>query len=191
MMKVKETAPAYHTQRKIFTYQDYLDLPEDGKRYEVINGDLIMVPGPNTDHQDVSGNLEFELRMVVKKHPIGKVFDAPYDVVLNENNVFQPDIIFVSNENSKIITEKNITGAPDLIIEILSPQTGYYDLTEKKEIYAEFGVKEYWIVDPKKKWIETHINDNNKFKLKQRSEKQGTLKSTLLEGFQIELSEIF
>ena len=78
------------------------------------------------------------------------MYDAPYDVVLSENNVFQPDIMFVSNENSKIITEKNITGAPDLIIEILSPATGYYDLTEKKEIYTEFAVKEYWIVEPKK-----------------------------------------
>jgi len=72
MMKAKETSPAYLTQSKVFTYQDYLDLPEDGKRYEVINGDLIMVPGPNTDHQDVSGNLEFELRMFVKKHQMEK-----------------------------------------------------------------------------------------------------------------------
>jgi len=77
------------------------------------------------------------------------------------------------------------------VIEILSPSTGYYDLTEKKEIYAEFGVKEYWIVDPKKQWVEIYMNDNNKFKLEQRSEKHGTLKSTLLEGFQIELNKIF
>ena len=163
-MKVKETSPAYLTQSKVFTYQEYSDLPEDGKRYEVINGDLIMVPGPNTDHQNASGNLEFELRMFVKKHQIGKVYDAPYDVVLGENNVFFPDIMFVSNENSKIITEKNITGAPDLIVEILSPATGYYDLTEKKEIYAEFGVKEYWIVDPKKQWVELYSNESKKFK---------------------------
>ena len=72
--------------------------------------------------------------MFVKKHQIGKVYDAPYDVVLSENNVFFPDIMFVSNENSKIITGKNITGAPDLIIEILSPATGYYDLTEKRNL---------------------------------------------------------
>lgn len=190
-MKVKETAPAYRTQRQVFTYQDYLDLPEDGKRYEVINGDLIMVPGPNTDHQDVSGNLEFELRMFVKKHQIGKVYDAPYDVVLSENNVLQPDIMFVSNENSKIITEKNITGPPDLVIEILSPETGYYDLTEKKEIYAEFDVKEYWIVDPKKQWVEIYANDNKKFKSEQRLEKSGILKSRVLDGFEISLQKMF
>jgi len=190
-MKVKETSPAYLTQRKVFTYQNYLDLPEDGKRYEVINGDLIMVPGPNTDHQNVSGNLEFELRMFVKKHQIGKVYDAPYDVVLSENNVFQPDIMFVSNENSKIIKEKNITGAPDLIIEILSPATGYYDLTEKKEIYAEFGVKEYWIVDPKKQWVEIYTNETKKFKSEQRLETSGILKSRVLDGFEISLQKMF
>ena len=190
-MKVKETSPAYPPQSKVFTYQEYLDLPEDGKRYEVINGDLIMVPGPNTDHQNVSGNLEFELRMFVKKHQIGKVYDAPYDVVLSENNVFQPDIMFVSNQNSKIIKEKNITGAPDLIIEILSPATGYYDLTEKKEIYAEFGVKEYWIVDPKKQWVEIYTNETRKFESEQRLETSGILKSRVLDGFEISLQKMF
>ncbi len=129
--------------------------------------------------------------MFVKKHQIGKVYDAPYDVVLSENNVFQPDIMFVSNENSKIIKEKNITGAPDLIIEILSPATGYYDLTEKKEIYAEFGVKEYWIVDPKKQWVEFYSNESKKFKSIQRLEKSRILKSHTLSRFEIRMEKIF
>lgn len=129
--------------------------------------------------------------MFVKKHQIGKVYDAPYDVVLGENNVFFPDIMFVSNENSKIITEKNITGAPDLIIEILSPATGYYDLTEKKEIYAEFGVKEYWIVDPKKQWVEFYSNESKKFKSIQRLEKSRILKSHTLSRFEIRMEKIF
>jgi len=102
---------------------------------------------------------------------------------LVESNVFQPDIMFVSNHNSKIIKEKNVTGAPDLIIEILSPATGYYDLTEKKEIYAEFGVKEYWIVDPKKKWVEIYANESKKFKSIQRLEKSRILKSHTLSRF--------
>jgi len=129
--------------------------------------------------------------MFVKKHQIGKVYDAPYDVVLGENNVFQPDIMFVSNENSKIIKEKNITGAPDLIIEILSPATGYYDLTEKKETYAEFGVKEYWIVDPKKQWVEFYSNESKKFKSIQRLEKSRILKSHTLSRFEIRMEKIF
>ncbi len=129
--------------------------------------------------------------MFVKKHQIGKVYDAPYDVVLGENNVFQPDIMFVSNENSKIIKEKNITGAPDLIIEILSPATGYYGLTEKKEIYAEFGVKEYWIVDPKKQWVEFYSNESKKFKSIQRLEKSRILKSHTLSRFEMRMEKIF
>lgn len=190
-MKVKESSPAYLTQKKLYTYQDYLDLPEDGKRYEVILGELVMVPAPNTLHQVISGRFEYELRKFVEKHKIGEVFDAPFDVVLSETNVVQPDILFISKERSKIITAKNIAGAPDLIIEILSPNTGYYDLIEKKEIYEQFGVREYWIVDPKKQWVEIYTNENNKFKLKQRQEKEGVLESVILQGFKIDMAKIF
>ncbi len=111
--------------------------------------------------------------------------------MINETNVFQPDILFISTENAKIITQKNVTGPPDLVIEILSPSTGYYDLTEKKDVYAEFGVKEYWIVDPKKQWIEIYANDTKKFRLEQRLEKSGILKSRVLNGFEISLQKMF
>src|SRR3990172_6216810 len=127
-MKVKETAPAYLKQRQAFTYQDYLDMPDDVKRYQVIDGDLIMTPAPTTAHQFVSGNLAMELRQYVKKNNLGFVLCAPTDVVLDDTNVFQPDILFISNERKSIIKHENIQGAPDLIIEILSPATGYYDL---------------------------------------------------------------
>ncbi|MFQ5772195.1 MAG: Uma2 family endonuclease, partial [bacterium] len=151
----------------------------------------IMVPAPNTSHQTISGILEFELRKFIEKHAIGKIFDAPIDVILSETNVVQPDILFITNENSEIITNKNIDGAPELIIEILSPSTGYYDLIEKKEIYEKFGVQEYWILDPKKQWVEIYVNVQNKFKLHQRAEKKGILKSSILDGFQISLEKIF
>lgn len=190
-MNVKETSPLYSTPKKIYTYQDYLDLPEDGKRYEVINGELIMAPAPSTGHQSVSGNLEFELRKFVEKHNVGKIFDAPIDVLLSEHNVLQPDILFIANERKHVITEKNIFGAPDLVVEIVSPSSGYYDLIEKKEIYEKFGVKEYWIVDPKKRWLEIYFNDNGKFRLAQRAEKTGTAKSTILTGFEIQLDRLF
>lgn len=111
--------------------------------------------------------------------------------MINETNVFQPDILFISTENAKIITQKNVTGPPDLVIEILSPSTGYYDLTEKKDVYAEFGVKEYWIVDPKKQWIKIYANDTKKFRLEQRLEKSGILKSRVLNGFEISLQKMF
>ncbi len=190
-MKVKEKYPAYLTQRKVFTYQDYLDLPEDSHQYQVINGELVMAPAPYTIHQQVSINIVDKLIQFLKSNPIGRILYAPVDVVLSETNVFQPDIQFVANENSKIITEKNITGAPDLVIEILSPSTGYYDLTEKKDVYAEFGVKEYWIVDPKKQSVEFYTNETKKFKSEQRLETSGILKSRVLDGFEISLQKMF
>jgi Uma2 family endonuclease len=156
-MKVKETAQAYRTEKKIYTYQDYANLPDDRNLYEILKGELIMTPSPVTIHQIISSRLERALDVFLDANSIGIFFHAPYDVILNEINVIQPDIIFVLNENSQIITEKNIKGCPDLIIEILSPGTAYYDLIDKKEIYETFGVKEYWIVDPKKQWIEIYI----------------------------------
>ena len=190
-MKIKETSPAYLTKKKIYTYQDYLDLPDDGKRYEIIDGELIMSPAPYTIHQQVSVNIIAELIPFVKKNKNGKVLYSPVDVVLSKTNVFQPDILFVSNENLPIIQEKNINGAPDLIIEILSAATGYYDLIEKKEIYEKFGVKEYWIVDPKKQWAEIYFLDRGKFKSIQRLEKARIVKSNVLKGFEISLEIVF
>lgn len=190
-MKVKETAAAYRTQKKIYTYQDYLNLPNDRNRYEIINGELIMTPAPKIIHQDISRNIGIELALFVQKHKLGKVYYAPCDIVLSNENVVQPDILFILKENMNIITEDNIQGAPDIVIEILSPSTGYYDLVAKKEIYETFGVKEYWIVDPKKQWIEIYILKENKYNLHQRADKAGKIQSHLLKWFEIDLETVF
>jgi Uma2 family endonuclease len=190
-MKVKDAAVAYATKKKIYTYQDYLSLPEDGKRYELINGELIMSAAPNLFHQDVSGNIYYNLRKYIEQNPFGKIYDAPVDVVLSETNVVQPDIIFISNENKHLLAETHIAGAPDLVIEILSPGTAYYDLIEKKELYAVSGVHEYWIVDPKKKSVEVHTNRNGRFELSQRAEGEGVVQSIVIENYQLDLNEIF
>ena len=190
-MKVKETAVKYQTTKKPFTYQDYLQQPDDGKRYEVINGELIMAPFPLTIHQRVSRKIGLKLNQFVEEKHRGEVFFAPIDVVLSETNVYQPDIIFISRERKEIITEKNISGAPDLVIEILSPSTAYYDLFDKKEQYEKFGVKEYWIVDPMRQWIELYQLKEGKFNLVQKLQKQGKLRSELLKGLIIDLQEIF
>lgn len=190
-MKVKDAVATYRIPRKMYAYQDYLKLPADGNRYEVIEGELIMTPAPYTIHQRVSRKIVYELISFVEKEKIGELYYAPIDVLLSNINVVQPDILFISNQNFHIITEKNIKGTPDLIIEIISPSTGYYDLIAKQELYEKFGVKEYWLVDPKKQRFEIYENMGQKFELNQRIEREGIITSQVLKGLQINVKKIF
>jgi Uma2 family endonuclease len=190
-MKIKEPSTAYKTQSKPFTYQDYQNLTEDDHRYQVINGELIMTPSPVPLHQRISRRLTTLLNAHVGQHDLGEVFYAPLDVVLDNYNVFQPDILFVSHKNANVITKKNIQGAPDLVIEILSPSTGYYDLIEKKEAYAKFGTREYWIVDPQKKWVEVFEIRDGDFESKGRFGAKESFKSAVIPGLEIDLTEVF
>ncbi len=134
-------------QKIVLTYDDYLCLPNDGKRYEVLEGELFVSPAPRTKHQIASGNLYAVLHQHVRKHKRGRVFSAPTDVILSQTNVVQPDLLFISNERKKIITEKNIHGAPDLIVEILSETSAEQDRTAKKQIYAATASKSIgWLI---------------------------------------------
>jgi len=173
-----------------FSYEDYLLLPED-KRYEIIDGDLYMTPAPNIRHQEVSGNLELILREFVRQRDLGKVYDAPCDVVLTQYDIVQPDIFFISKERQHIITEQNIQGAPDLIVEILSPSRAWMDQRLKKALYARCGVKEYWIVDPEQKVVEVYSLTAEGYDLQGTYRETDTLESKVLEGLKIKLSEIF
>ena len=125
-------------------------LPE-GTRAELIDNSLYMSPAPTLSHQDVSVTLASLIFMHVRQKKSGKVYAAPVDVFLSNKNAFQPDIIFISTENKSKLKEDGIYGAPDLIIEILSPGSKKLDLTKKKDAYEKAGVKEYWIVDPETK----------------------------------------
>src|SRR5438445_9899908 len=129
------------------TVEDYRLLPETGPRYQLIEGDLHMAPAPNRYHQDISYNLVMIIGKYLEKHRIGKVYAAPFDVYLDENNVHQPDVLFVSKKNN-ILTPGGAEGAPDFIVEILSPKTAFLDKKSKRRVYARSGVKELWIVDP-------------------------------------------
>ncbi len=136
-----------------FTYRDYLLLPED-KRYEILDGELCVVAAPDTTHQRVSRRIEMALIKHVEEHDLGEVLHAPYDVLLSDENVVQPDVLFVKKERMHIIGDKNIGGAPDLVIEIISEASREKDLEVKRKIYARFGVREYWTVDPRALTIE-------------------------------------
>ncbi len=136
-----------------FTYHDYLQLPDD-RRYELVEGELYLVPAPGLHHQRLSRDLEFALWKYVRERDLGQVYDAPCDVVFSDINVVQPDLLFVSKERLGLLTEANVKGAPDLVIEILSPSTEKRDLGIKRTLYAKYGVREYWIVDPDAKTVE-------------------------------------
>ncbi|MBI5207515.1 MAG: Uma2 family endonuclease [Candidatus Firestonebacteria bacterium] len=177
------------TEKRKFTYEDYLKTPED-KRYELIEGELIMTPSPIIYHQRISKKIYYELEKFIREKRIGEIFYAPCDVHLDNGNVFQPDILFVSKNRLNIIGEKNIQGAPDLIIEILSEATAYMDFGKKKRLYARFGVKEYWIADPQEKVIEIYSLKDNMFILINTFSEKDILKSSFL-GIEIKLSDIF
>lgn len=127
-------------EKKKYTYEDYLKTPED-KRYELINGELLMTPSPVPQHQRISGRLEFMLRRFIIERNLGEVFDAPCDVYLDGENVVQPDILFISRDKLGIIGEKNIQGAPDLVIEIISENSVYRDMVQKKETVRQIWSK--------------------------------------------------
>ena len=177
-------------EKKKYTYEDYLKTPDD-KRYELIEGELLMTPSPVTKHQRISGKLEFALRRFVTENGLGEVFDAPLDVYLDNENVVQPDILFISKERLNIIGEKNIQGAPDLAIEIISESTAYRDLVQKKKLYAKFGVKEYWIVVPGEESVEIYILRDNVYQPYKTYSKDDILDSPCLQGLKIRLKEIF
>ncbi len=177
-------------EKKRCTYEDYLKTPED-KRYELINGELLMTPSPIPNHQRVSGKLEFVLRKFVTENNLGEVFDAPCDVYLDDENVVQPDILFISKDRLDIIGEKNIQGPPNFLIEIISEHSVYRDMVQKKRLYARFCVKEYWIVIPEEEEIEVYILKDNTYLLYRTYRKGDTLESSSLKGLKIRLKEIF
>ena len=133
--------------RPIFSADDLAQMPDNGKRYEVLEGDLVVIPSPKPQHQRIVLHCA-NFFQTLEQQGLGQVFVAPLDVVLDYHNVAEPDILFVCQDRLNIVTEANIQGAPDLIVEVLSPGTRERDCTVKARLYARFGVREYWIVEP-------------------------------------------
>ena len=177
--------------RTKLTYEDYRNTPDD-ERYELINGELIMSPSPRWAHQEADMEIGSILHTFVKRHNLGVVCSAPFDVVLSDTDVVQPDLLFVSRERLHIITENNIQGAPDLAVEILSPSTSARDRGYKRDLYAKHGVKEYWQVDTDAKRITVlSLNAAGDYDVVAVYGVGQTLTSPLLPGFALNLDEIF
>ncbi len=173
------------------TYADYAKTPE-GERYELINGELIQLTSPRVAHQRFFKKLGRRIDAFVEDHNLGEVFYSSTDVVLNDTNTVQPDLFFVSNERAEIITPENIQGAPDLVVEILSPSTRSRDWGIKRDLYAEHGVKEYWLAstDEERVWV-LLLGENGLYAVAAVYERSDTLISPTLEGFTLDLNDVF
>jgi Uma2 family endonuclease len=143
-------------ERTVLTYEHYLELPNDGRRYEIIEGELYVSPAPTTKHQRATTRLTTALDVHTQNDRLGEVFTAPCDVYLAHTSIVQPDILFVSRERSSIITEANIQGPPDLVVEVISPSSTKTDKETKRDLYATFGVRHYWVVDPMERWVRAY-----------------------------------
>jgi Uma2 family endonuclease len=179
------------TQTKLITYDDYLTLPDDGKRYEIIGGELVMTASAITKHERISRKLFVRLDNFIVERDIGEVFDAPFDVVLSMTDVVQPDLMYISKERSHIITENNIVAAPDLVVEILSESTKVRDKTTKKALYEKYGVNEYWIFYPVEKKVKQFILQDEQLILNETFDKTEKLTTNLIPDFSVSLEKIF
>lgn len=181
------------TQQTKFTYQDYLLFPNDGKRYELIEGERYVTPAPKTRHQMISTNLQGYLFDYVQKNKIGIIFVAPTDVVFSDTDVVQPDLLFVSSSRTAIITEDNVQGAPDLVVEILSESTRRTDEIIKRKLYEKQGVQEYWIIDPEIDSVKIYRLVDKAYTqgIELSLEGQGRLTSPLFPEWELPLQELF
>lgn len=177
---------------KIYTTEDYFALTDEYPRHEVLEGELIeMTPAPTSKHQRISRKLMVVLDAYCQAKQLGEVFDAPIDVVLSPRTVVQPDLIFIAQARRPQLIKEHITGAPDLVIEILSPATSARDLNQKRKLYARYEVKEYWIVDPDDETIEIQRLHGNVFSTLAIYEKGQSLTSPTFEGLTVDVGQVF
>jgi len=176
------------------TYDDFVLFPDDGLRHELIDGEHYVTPSPNTKHQQIVVKLVIRIFNWLEKHPVGRVFVAPFDVVFTKFDVVEPDVLYMSNERAaEILTDANVQGVPELVIEIGSPGTRRRDETVKRLLYERAGVSEYWVVDPELDVIRLYRRDGERFArpAELSAEAGDVLTTTLLPGLALELVDVF
>ena len=172
------------------TYADYLTTPDD-KRCELLDGELVATPAPNEAHQRTQAELGYHLMTFVKANGLGRIYYSSTDVVLSDIDVVQPDLLFVSTARTHIITPVNIQGPPDLVVEILSPSTAERDKGYKRALYAQHGVKEYWVVGTDAGAITVLLLGDDGYEVVDTFGEGDTLTSPTLAGFSLKVDEIF
>lgn len=175
------------------TYEDYLLLPDDGLRHEIIDGEHYASAAPARQHQQISLNLTLALGVHIRSHASGELYYAPFDVVLSPVDVVQPDLVFISNERLHLLDAANLKGSPDLAIEILSPSSRRIDESVKRKRYELFGVTEYWIVDGELELVKIYRRTGPTFErvAEISTETGGTITTPLLPGFSMDIAAVF
>lgn len=180
---------------KLLTWDDFrnLDVEEgDMHFYELINGTIVKRTAPSLHHQRASGNLFTYMNVFIKAKKIGTLFAAPVDVFIDEYNGYQPDICFVSSERSFLIEAGDyIRSTPDLVVEIISPGSVRHDRVDKKANYEKYAVRELWLIDPLNRSVEIYVMQGNAYQTHAFQEKEGEVTSTVLEGFAVDIKDIF
>ena len=172
------------------TYEDFCLLPADGKRREIIEGELFVTPSPQTPHQRAVVRLIIHLGQFVQTENLGEVFSAPFDVVFSEFDVVEPDVLFISKARSGVLTSKNVQGAPDLVVEVLSESTARVDRSVKLKLYGKFGVEEYWMIDPAGPTAEIYRRSQSGLELAEKLSAADALTSPMLPGFSMPLRKL-
>lgn len=173
------------------SYTEYCRLPEGAPRYEIIKGVGYLTPSPGARHQKVSANLGFFLYQYVRARGLGEVYFAPFDVVLSETDVVQPDILYVAEDRLGIVRERGVFGAPDLVVEILSPPHARRDLQQKLALYQAYGVQEYWIVDIENRAVDVWTSRETCLDTRRVICGEGKIRSSILPELEIGLNEVF
>lgn len=171
------------------TAADLRAFPE-GTLAQLINGTLVMSPAPTSFHQRIVTRFIRKMGAFVDEEGLGEVIASPFDVFLDESHVLQPDLVVVVSERMHLISKRGLEGAPDLVVEVLSPSTGYYDLTQKREVYERTGVREYWIVDPETQTVEVLTLEEDGYRTAAKA-REGRVASVLLGGFEVGLERLF
>jgi Uma2 family endonuclease len=170
-------------------YDDYCAIPSDGKRYELINGQVHVTPAPSPLHQRASKRLQRLLEAYFEAPGRGEVFNAPIDVILPPHDVVQPDLVVVTDPSQ--VSRRGIEGAPLLVIEVLSPTTTVYDRTTKSQRYAALGIPHYWIVDPEAQTIECYHREGSTYRPITSAGPQGVFAHPDFPGFTFQLAQLW
>ncbi len=179
------------TKEKHSTVRDFERLPE-GAPYQLIAGELIMSPSPVLSHQRIIRRLALRLDDFIQRKQLGEIVLSPMDVYLTEEDVYQPDLIFIRKENVHLLDPNDrIRFVPDLVIEVLSPSTGSFDYSRKKRIYCERGVREYWIIDPEERTIEIMVKEGAFYQTVAMLRPPAMIESAMFPGFSMKVEEVF